>query len=229
MNVAITADLSASDFEIGRVVEAVDGVEVDLKMVAPLGDRLMPFLRVRDDDHDHESFAERLEELSAVASVVTIEQSDGEGTYAVEWAEEPNPFCRALCDHVGTIRRAVRDEDRWEFDLLFLSEEAFTAFRRELDESGVDLEISRINRTDGAEDEEGGELSDTQRETLDLALAEGYYSIPRRTTTAELGEELGISDQAVIERLRRAITKLAEAYIEAGSHRSISEWVGRSR
>ncbi|WP_249361517.1 helix-turn-helix domain-containing protein [Haloterrigena sp. H1] len=33
----------------------------------------------------------------------------------------------------------------------------------------------------------------------------GYYDIPRGCTTAELADELGISDQAVTERLRRAI------------------------
>jgi len=33
----------------------------------------------------------------------------------------------------------------------------------------------------------------------------GYYDIPRGCTTAELADELGISDQATTERLRRAI------------------------
>lgn len=230
MSIAITADLPASDFEIGRVIEAVDGVETEIEMVVPLGERLLPFLRVHDDGgHDHGSFAERLEEHAAVASLVTIEQSDGKGTYAVEWSNEPKPFCRALSEHVGTIRRAVRDGDHWEFDLLFLSEEAFTAFREQLDEAGADLEVRRINRMDRSETGERDELSDTQRETLDLALEQGYYSIPRRATTEELGDQLGISDQAVVERLRRAIRNLAEAYIETGSEKPDSQGMGRSK
>lgn len=36
----------------------------------------------------------------------------------------------------------------------------------------------------------------------------GYYDIPRGCTTKELADELGISDQAVTERLRRAIGSL---------------------
>lgn len=48
-------------------------------------------------------------------------------------------------------------------------------------------------------------LTRRQRTTLELAVERGYYDIPRRCTTIELADELGISDQAVTERLRRGI------------------------
>ena len=48
-------------------------------------------------------------------------------------------------------------------------------------------------------------LSEPQREALMLAVRMGYYDIPRGCTTEDLANELGISDQAVTERLRRAI------------------------
>jgi len=44
-----------------------------------------------------------------------------------------------------------------------------------------------------------------KRSLSPLAVRLGYYDIPRGCTTAELADELGISDQAVTERLRRAI------------------------
>lgn len=40
------------------------------------------------------------------------------------------------------------------------------------------------------------------------AVENGYYALPRGTTTNELGESFGISDQAVTERLRRGISNL---------------------
>jgi predicted DNA binding protein len=40
------------------------------------------------------------------------------------------------------------------------------------------------------------------------AVEEGYYSIPRGISTKELAEEFDISDQALTERLRRAIITL---------------------
>ena len=48
------------------------------------------------------------------------------------------------------------------------------------------------------------ELTDKQREALELAYAEGYFERPRRTNQAELADELGISKQALSCRLARA-------------------------
>ena len=42
------------------------------------------------------------------------------------------------------------------------------------------------------------------------AVEGGYYSIPRRMSAQDLADEFGISDQAVTERLRRAIVTLTE-------------------
>jgi predicted DNA-binding protein YlxM (UPF0122 family) len=50
---------------------------------------------------------------------------------------------------------------------------------------------------------------------LVLAVRNGYYSIPRQVSTQELADTLEISDQAVTERLRRAIETLVENTIIA--------------
>ncbi|ERG89195.1 MAG: putative DNA binding protein [halophilic archaeon J07HX5] len=52
-------------------------------------------------------------------------------------------------------------------------------------------------------------LTDAQLEAMTAAVENGYYDIPRDISTAELGDQLGISDQAVTERLRRGISTLA--------------------
>jgi predicted DNA binding protein len=43
---------------------------------------------------------------------------------------------------------------------------------------------------------------------VSLAVRGGYYGIPRGTSTQELADELGISAQAVTERLRRGVATL---------------------
>ena len=53
-------------------------------------------------------------------------------------------------------------------------------------------------------------VTQPQRETLMRAVQRGYYSIPRQMSTQDLAEDLDISDQAVTERLRRAIVTLTE-------------------
>lgn len=217
MSVILTVELPASEFAIGRVIEAVDGVQIELESIVPLGTQAMPVLEVQDPDHD--SFAQRLEEHPAVTSVVAIEQSEDTGMYAAEWTKEPGPFYQALIDHTATILSATKDDDRWTFNLRFPSHEALTAFREQINEAGIDLEVRRVSQSDQSAIPPEDGLSAVQRETLELAVSEGYYSIPRKTTTAELGEQLGVSDQAVVERLRRAMTTLGEQYIAASRNR----------
>ncbi len=54
-------------------------------------------------------------------------------------------------------------------------------------------------------------LTTEQREALAVAYRNGYFAVPRETTTAALAEKLGISGQAVSERLRRGYTRLVDA------------------
>lgn len=54
-------------------------------------------------------------------------------------------------------------------------------------------------------------LSDRQLETFRIAYDRGYYEVPRRTTTEELGEELGVDRRTAEDHLRRAENKIAGA------------------
>ncbi|MHB9288475.1 helix-turn-helix domain-containing protein [Halobacteriales archaeon Cl-PHB] len=56
-------------------------------------------------------------------------------------------------------------------------------------------------------------LSQPQRETLQVAIDLGYFAVPRSVSLAEVAEELGISSQAVSERLRRAHQRLVEHHL----------------
>jgi predicted DNA binding protein len=63
-------------------------------------------------------------------------------------------------------------------------------------------------------------LTPAQRETLVAAVDGSYYPIPRRLSTEDLADRFDISDQAVTERLRRAIVALTEnalAEVENGA------------
>lgn len=213
MSVILTVALPASEFDIGRVIEAVDGVHIELESIVPLGDQAMPILKVHDCKH--ESFARRLDEHDAVASVVAIDQSEDIATYAVEWSADLDSFYQALSDHHASILKAIKDGGQWEFDLRFPSHESLSAFHDQVNEDEIRLDVRRVSRSNQPGFDPQRRLSPAQREALELAISEGYYSIPRTTTTAELGATLGISDQAVVERLRRAMAALGQEYIAA--------------
>ncbi len=51
-------------------------------------------------------------------------------------------------------------------------------------------------------------LTEKQREVLITAYKLGYYDIPRRITSAEIAEKLGLADSTVVEHLRKAEHRL---------------------
>jgi hypothetical protein len=59
-------------------------------------------------------------------------------------------------------------------------------------------------------------LSDVQRETLRVAYESGYYSVPRAAALGELAARLGVSHQAISERLRRGVGSLIEYTLAGG-------------
>lgn len=208
MSVTIEAQVDADEFEFGRVIESVEAARIELEAVIPIGEQALPLIEIQDEDH--RTSVEDLREHPAVAAVVAVEEHDDRGVYAIEWHEDPDTFFKSIRDQDAQILNAVRPGEHWTFEIRFPSQEALTAFREEINQAELGLEVVRVSQTDRLTADPEGGLSEPQREALDLAIARGYYSIPRKVTTAELADELGISDQAVVERLRRATITLAE-------------------
>lgn len=207
MSVTIEAHVDADEFEFGRVIESVDGVRIELQTIIPIGEQAFPLIEIHDEDH--RTSVEDLREHPAVAAVVAVEEYDDRGVYAIEWHEDPDTFFTSIRDQDAQILNAVRPNGHWEFEIRFPSREALTAFRETINEGELGLDVTRVSQDDRSTADSKEELSEPQREALDLAVARGYYAIPRKVTTAELADELGISDQAVVERLRRATITLA--------------------
>ncbi|MFO7925262.1 MAG: helix-turn-helix domain-containing protein [Halobacteriota archaeon] len=52
-----------------------------------------------------------------------------------------------------------------------------------------------------------------QREVLETAHDDGYYELPRKTTTAEIAKKLGITRRTVEEHLRRGEKKVMDGFV----------------
>ena len=92
--------------------------------------------------------------------------------------------------------------------LLGASRSDLDGLFREIRDAGFDVKIERL-MVEGS-GSSGSMLTPTQRETLRLAYERGYYEIPRGTSLMELASDLGVSDQACSERLRRGIQRILD-------------------
>lgn len=193
--------------ELGRLLRVREGASIELETLVPSGGRSVPFFWIHAAPPD--PVVDTLGGHESVEGVEIVDRLEDATLVAVEWHPESDTVFQDIeaCD--GQILRAVCRDDHWEFDVRFSDHGDLSAFRDRCERDDVDVHVGRIyHGAEPGEDPRYG-LTDAQWEALALAVGRGYYDIPRRCSTADLADELGISSQATTERLRRAVTNLS--------------------
>ena len=208
MSVIAEISVPSADFELGRIMELRPPSTVELESLVPAGERAVPYFWVYDADFA--AFEERVLRSSAVETVELVDSFDDRALYTIDWAAENDAVFRTIRGVEAYVLNATGTNENWQFELRFPSRDAMSTFQEECEAHGVSFEVRRVYSPSEPNQGPWFGLTDPQREALVLAVEEGYYDIPRTCTTVELAEELGISDQAVTERLRRAINTLTK-------------------
>jgi hypothetical protein len=201
MTVIVDFTLRAETFPFGRATSGDPDVLVEIERLVPAGDDRIPFLWATGETFDR--FERHLRDSGIVERVERLARIGNSALYSVEWREGKEPFLNGIVDTGGTIVEG-RGDDAWSFTVRFADHSDVKRFHQFYHAHDYPLEIERIHSHDGtAEMEFGVGPSAAQREALRLAVERGYFSIPRETTLEEIAEDLGISRQAVSERVRR--------------------------
>ncbi|MGM0591497.1 MAG: helix-turn-helix domain-containing protein [Halobacteriota archaeon] len=111
----------------------------------------------------------------------------------------------------GVVLGAENDGDGWTARLLFPDRERVSAFVSRCRETDISIKIESVYDKHSVRSSGSFGLTANQHEALLLAEAEGYFAVPRRCSTSEVGEMLDISSQAVSERLRRGMRRLVRS------------------
>ena len=208
MVVILRFHVPITESAVGRALQSHSGTSVELESLVPSGTASVPFFWVYTRDLD--AVVDSLQDLPSIRAASVVETVGDATLLALEWDVDGDRLFRAISDSDAPILRAVCQDGHWEITIRFAEHEQLSAFKRDCEEGGLSLVADQLyHRSDRAADPRFG-LTDHQREALTLAVERGYYDIPRRCTTADLAGELGISAQAVTERLRRAVANITE-------------------
>jgi len=136
-----------------------------------------------------------------------IERRDGSVLYRFTWTPDEDGFVGAIRDANGALTSARSNAGQWFCTVRFRDHARVSEFKTLCDRDGVTVSLQSIDHEieDSTPD---GPLTPAQRETLELAVQRGYFSIPRDATLSELADDLGVSDQATSERIRRGVQAL---------------------
>lgn len=208
MTVVTNLRVPGDQFELGRLLRQSESVEVTFERTVPTGTRApFPYMWVETDDHS--TFTRLVEDDQVIDWIDLVHRDGNRGLYSVNWSDETDQFLGCLRETEVVVLNASGCVNSWAFELRFDSHGDVSRFQRVCKEHNISLSVDRIV-TESVSDSPEERLTKIQRETIELALRRGYFNVPRETSMVDLADELGVSDQAVSARIRRAMKHLSE-------------------
>lgn len=198
----IRSDAFALDHALSTVPEMT--IEAD-RMASHSPNEVFPFLWATDGDF--EAFTQALEDDPITEEVSIADEMDSEVLYRLTWSNEFHDLIHDMIDHHASIMEASARGERWRLRLRFAEEGMVTEFQNHFRETGHGFEVMTLRSTQGPRQQTYG-LTREQYEALIAAVREGYFSIPRKASAEDLGESLGISANAMSQRIRRGSENL---------------------
>lgn len=213
MSLIVEFRVERGAFALGRVLEHVPAMEVELERVVPSGNGPLPLFWAWGDEFEAlesaaagEPAIERLERIGIV---------DDTAAYRVDWDPSMYSFTEAIRRTDATILRGGGSVEGWHFELRFGEREHATDIQSFCLAEGIEFDVLRVGSVVETT-VTGYGLTDAQREALVSAQAAGYFAEPRETTTEALAEEFGISPRALSGRIRRDLDCLVRSALTPG-------------
>jgi len=145
-----------------------------------------------------------LEDDPTIESATRLAQTDSGRLYTVAWATEVQARVEAVLDLDVTILRFVGDSCGWHAQIRAPRHEDLSEFQELVTDADIELELERVHRPRTPTTGDRTTLTTKQREAVSVAVELGFYEVPRAASMGTVAEHLGISQQALSKRLRRA-------------------------
>jgi predicted DNA binding protein len=214
MSVVAEFTLGAERLVLAQTLSSV-AVRLDIEEVTALAPTHPSLFVWVEEADDLEAFDAAVRADPTVTDVEVLSEVDGKRLYSMRLTDETGVVLYPEWARLGAQPLGGQYVDgQWHVQSRFPDRAAAGEFREYLESNGVECQLDRLYDSEKVSGLDDG-LTPEQRETLQLAYERGYFDVPREVTTAMLAEELGVSDQAVSERLRRGYARLVERALGA--------------
>lgn len=201
-----TFTIPADQFPLGTLFKQLPGVTVELERIVPAQNVVIPYFWVRGTVV--EDIEEAFDDHPAIKNIKLVDSVEDEYLLRVEWSLQYEGVLSTLLETGIILIKAVGTEAGWTFDIRGDDRRDIAAFRERCLELGISITLTKLQALTPLDPETGAVLTDAQQEALVLAYERGYFNTPRDVTMTDIGDELGISQQAVASRLRRGISAI---------------------
>lgn len=199
--------IGSREFALGSVLDRTPEMSIEIDRIVPAAKPGVPYVWATGGDFDE--FERRARESPLIESLVPVDRADGNALYRVEWTEGTESLLQEISRADVALLEAYRDGDRWFFRLRFDGHDDLEAFHAYCETNDITYRLVRVYPDVERQGRTAAfDLTPEQHDTLVLAIDRGYFEVPRRITLQRIGDEMGVSPQAVSERVRRAAHKV---------------------
>ena len=211
----VKARIPAEEFALYESLSSLSGVEFEVERIVQSGEEAaMPLMWIRNAEQEAVDTA--INDDPSVRNLTLLSSFEDELLYRMEWVSEVKLVLQMLTNSEATITDAFGNDGQWFLRILYPDRELLTKTVQYAEQEGLNIDVTAIRKMDGKPAGRFG-LTEEQFEALEAAHETGYYDVPRGTDQSELADQLGISHQALSERLRRATGALVEDALLVGT------------
>jgi predicted DNA binding protein len=183
----------------GAEPETVVDIDQD---VASNKEHLCPYLAVSGVSNERFETAARND--SAVDSIRMVHETATGGIFRANWRPRIESLVQEYTKDGSSILNARGDRSGWSLRMRFDARSNISSFTTALQDEEFSFELLRLHEMTGFKAGSRFGLTGKQQEALVTAWEMGFFDLPRTVTMADVAGELGISPQALSDRLRRA-------------------------
>lgn len=205
MATIIQAEISASEFALSETLNTCSDVTVECEQfVSQPDDKVLPLVWVRTTTP--ERFEAALDQDDTVGSYTRIAGTETEWLYEMSWNGNIKLIVQMLTTEGAVILDTRGSSEGWHLRVLFPERDNIRTTLDFCSTHNLSIDIHTIRNFDDGDADQGSiraGLTAAQYEALSLAYQRGYFSVPRAIDLESLADEVGVSHQALSERLRR--------------------------
>lgn len=211
MTVLFTFSVKASETILAKTFDQLDDVQFEMEHAVTMpSDHQWPCLWITG--HSREEIERTFRDEPDISEFDHITSENDRFLYHLSAPGGTMEFRDIIQEENGTILAVTGEEGEWKLQVRCRDKDHLARVHDRLSDEGIPPEIHQIRRI-GDESDGTTLLTEQQRQAFEVALEHGYFDIPRKASLEDIAAEMGISYQAVSERLRRGYESLVEEEI----------------